>query len=447
MTTGYCGLWTRYFESLVHPTPSNSRGWVYQEFCGPFVHCEHDEGYIIFNRIDNYKEVWRRRIDVLDISEEAWPSGPHNEPDEDMIEGNLVAQDRYLDISRSRDPDHLRGQFVPWARLLIPENGRAFKFTRGTLLVASVQRAFLYDVEKAELQQIIEVHALGFGQLRYVDVSEQHIFIVSNRRLNVYDRANGSCVLSIPAGRLPWDFYASPENQWRRTENTFNDGELGFCRAEPPNWADREDYFHAGVWSRILSSVVYPIWLTSPCQVHVSSCGKHLAIMAMSNRIILVQDFWRLFPTLSSTSPSTLIASPTTLRHISKQIDFYTERPLLEMEGYLAYDRGKVAVFGIHGVFVLVLDSILDQLGEIELLPKDPSLQKLPKSSEHKPSWPNLRLREVQFDDLDMFNTEIISCLQLSETKLYLSVLSDDILDDQGGNMWCYDFALPPPFA
>jgi len=363
-----------------------------------------------------------------------------------MIEGNLVAQDRYFDTNRSRDPDHLRGQFVPWARLLIPEIGRAFKLTRGTLLVASAQRAFLYDVEKAELRQTIEMHALGPGHLRYVDVSEQHIFIVTNRRLNVYDRANGSCVLSIPAGRLPWDFYASPENQWRCTEDTFNDGELGFRRAEPPNWADREDYFHAGVWSKILSWVL-PIWLTSPCQVHVSSCGKHLVIMAMSSRIILVQDFWRLFPTLSPTSPPTLITSPITLRHISKQVDFYTDRPVLEMEGYLAYDRGKVAVFGIHGVFVLVLDPILDQSGEIEQLPKDASLRKLPRSSEHEPSWPNLRLREVQFDDLDIFNTEIISCLQLTETKLYLSVLSDDIVDDRGGNMWCYDFASSPPFT
>ncbi|KAF9642594.1 hypothetical protein BDM02DRAFT_3176644 [Thelephora ganbajun] len=397
-----------------------------EEFCSPFVHCEHDEGYIVFNRMDNYKEVWRRRIDVLDIPEEAWPSGLYNKPDEDMIKGNLVAEDRYLDTNRSRDPDHLRGQFVPWARLQIPEDGRAFKLTRGTLLVSSVQKAFLYDVEKAELQQTIELQPFGSGRLRYVDISDQHVFIVSTLQLDVYDRANGSRVLTIPAGRLPWNFYASPENQWRRTEETFNDGELGFRRAAPPNWADREDYFHAA---------------------HVSCCGKHLAIMTMSNRIILVQDFWRLFPTLSSSSPPTLIPSPITLQHISKQVDFYTERPLLEAEGYLAYYRGKVAGVGIHGVYVLVLDSILDQLGEIELLPKDVSLQNLQtKSPEREPSWPNLRLREVEFD-LEMFNAEIISCLQLTETKLYLSVLSDDIMDDRGENMWCCDFASSPSLS
>ena len=168
--------------------------------------------------------------------------------------------------------------------------------------------------------------------------------------------------------------------------------------------------------------------------------------MALSNRIILIQDFWRLFPTLSSSSPPKLIPSPTSLQEISKQVDFYLERPLLEAEGYLAYDCGKVAVVGLRGLFVLVLDSILDQLDEIDLPPKDGSLQNLPLP-DHKPSWPNLRLREVQFDDLDMFNVDMISCLQLTETRLYLSVLSDDFIEERGGNMWCYDFGSSPSLA
>jgi hypothetical protein len=95
----------------------------------------------------------------------------------------------------------------------------------------------------------------------------------------------------------------------------------------------------------------------------------------------------------------------------------------LETEGYLAYDRGKVAVVGLNGVYVLVLDSILDQLEDIRLRPKDASLRVTQQISEHKQSWPNLRLREVKFKDLKMFRTEMILCLQLTETKLYVSVL------------------------
>lgn len=186
----------------------------------------------------------------------------------------------------------------------------------------------------------------------------------------------------------------------------------------------------------------------TPMKAHVSSCGKHLAIMAMSGRVILVQDFWRLFPALSPSSPKTLISSPVTLKDISKQVDFYIDQPPSLTEGYLAYDRGRVAAMGVHGVYVLVLDSILDKLGEIGSLPKDVSLQASQQiSSEHRQSWPNLRLRKVEFNDLEMFKAALFSCLQLSETKLYFSVLPDDAEDEGGENMWCCDFASSPSFT
>jgi len=173
-----------------------------------------------------------------------------------MIQANLVAEDQYFDASRSRDPDHLRGQFVPWAHLEIPDGGWTFKLARGTLLVSDANSASLYAVEKAELQQSIDIGGHHWGRFRYADASEQHIFIVSTFQLNVYDRADGSRVLMIPAGRLPWDYYATPENQWRYTEETFNHGEPNFRRDVSPNPVDREDYFYTGAWSRILYTVV-----------------------------------------------------------------------------------------------------------------------------------------------------------------------------------------------
>lgn len=212
------------------------------------AHIEYEEGYIIFDHSDGFKEVWRRRIDVLDVPEEAWPSELDNKPDEHMFEARLLSQALYLDASRMRDREHLRGQFTPWARLQIPEDpndGLVFKLTRGTLLAFNADRAFLYDIEKAELQQTIEVQVLG--KVQYVDISEQHVFLLSPLQLAVYDRVSGLRVLSVPSGRLPWDFYATPENQWRRTGETFSHGELGFRRAAPPNWAHREDYFDAGM--------------------------------------------------------------------------------------------------------------------------------------------------------------------------------------------------------
>lgn len=167
----------------------------------------------------------------------------------------------------------------------------------------------------------------------------------------------------------------------------------------------------------------------------------------MSNRVILIQDFRRLLPALSSSSSSTLIPSPIKIKDISKQVDFYPERPSPETEGYLAYDRGKVAIIGTHGAYVLVLDSILDQLEEIKPLPKDISLRTQYISSKHKPSWPNLRLLQVGFNDPKMFNDVMFSCLQLTETKLFFSLIPDHEGEGWDGNMWCYDFASSPSFT
>ena len=97
---------------------------------------------------------------------------------------------------------------------------------------------------------------------------------------------------------------------------------------------------------------------------------------------------------------------------------------------------------GTDGIYVLVLDSILDQLEEINFPPKDVSMQISARSSEHEPPWPNLRLREVRFDGVEVSGRRVpYLCMALTETKLYFSIVPDDIADELGENMWCYDFA------
>ncbi|KAF9789196.1 hypothetical protein BJ322DRAFT_1177087 [Thelephora terrestris] len=340
-----------------------------KDFCHDCVQCEYDDGYLVFNRYDHYK-VWRRRIDVLDIPDEARPSRSQNRPDDEMVKGNRIAEGRYLDTSRSRDPNHLRGQFAPWARLVLPDHSRMFRLARGTLLVSSGSTAFMYDIEKAELQQTIEVDATHVGQIRYVDFSDQHILIVRALQLNVYDRETGL-----------------------------------------------------------------------PVSCKEAALGLHLAILTLSFRVILVQDFWRLLPVSPSFSPTSVPSTPL-LKDISKQIDFYIEPPFAQRDGRLAYDRGRVAVASTYGIYVLTLDSVLDQFGEIALPPKDDSLEMPLDPAERDPSWPDLRVREVSFGNI--FSTETVPSLQLTETRLYLSVFPKYFRDKRGENMWCYDFASPP---
>ena len=218
---------------------------MHQEFCEGRIHCEYDNGYIVLNPHGEFK-VWRRRVDVLDIPEEAWPSGLQTKPDEEMIKGNSIAEEWYLDANCSRDPDHLRGQFIPWARLSIRTGSEAFKLVRGTLLIAGSWTAYLYDIEKAELQQTIVAGARGDEQVRYVDISGYHVLIGHSLQLDVYNRETGSPVLNIPAGTQSWNFYANPENQWGCTEKPFHHGELRFRRAVRSSLGDRADYFQAG---------------------------------------------------------------------------------------------------------------------------------------------------------------------------------------------------------
>jgi len=212
----------------------------------------------------------------------------------------------------------------------------------------------------------------------------------------------------------------SPENQLTRAKETLNHGELGF-RAAGPGQAYRDECFHA---------------------VHISSCGKHLAILTLSNKVILIQDFWKLVPVLSY-PPSASIPSPITLGNTSKQVDFQNRRLPWDPVGRLAYNRGRVAVVSVHGAYVLVLDSILDQLGGISFPPKDISLQMSPRSLGHEQPWPNLRLCEVRFGDgdVEISSRRTILCLELTETRLYFSVFPGDINDERGENMWGYDFS------
>ena len=47
----------------------------------------------------------------------------------------------------------------------------------------------------------------------HVDINEQRISIVSFLQLRMHEPFARSYTLSVPAGTLPWDFQARPENQ------------------------------------------------------------------------------------------------------------------------------------------------------------------------------------------------------------------------------------------
>ena len=175
---------------------------------------------------------------------------------------------------------HRNAQFTPHALLRMPEPTRAYRLVFPTLVVASFERAFLFDVRTGSQIQTLEgiqtippatgsevqehelahasdsfgehgppsPHDTGdqeipvdsdeepeqtdddndviqelsqlLGQVRYVEVSERHVFLAGPYVLRVFSRATGKAVLDMPSTRLRY-------GRWRwelASRETVNDG-------------------------------------------------------------------------------------------------------------------------------------------------------------------------------------------------------------------------------
>ena len=175
-----------------------------------------------------------------------------------------------LTSTHSLTTAHRNAQFTPHALLRMSEPTRAYRHVFPTLVVASFERAFLYDIRTGSQIQILEGiqtipppatgdqepspqasgsseghgtppppsqessdHDIGsegedadevqddndedvqdlsqlLGQIRYVEVSERHVFLAGPYVLRVFSRATGKAVLDMPStraryGRWRWE--------------------------------------------------------------------------------------------------------------------------------------------------------------------------------------------------------------------------------------------------
>ncbi|KAI6025921.1 hypothetical protein F5J12DRAFT_716055, partial [Pisolithus orientalis] len=88
-----------------------------------YADCEYVHGYIVFNRHDNCKEIWRRVLDVP--NEDLCTLSP---PDSDML-------------SAWTDEIPCWHASTPWALFRMPENTRAFRLSHLTSLASGVESA------------------------------------------------------------------------------------------------------------------------------------------------------------------------------------------------------------------------------------------------------------------------------------------------------------------
>jgi hypothetical protein len=168
-----------------------------------YAHCEYSNGYIIFDRFTSEKEIWRLSSIVFSSSVSPSSSLP------DTVQAQI-----------SPGGSH-PGLFIPHALVQTPEPTRAYRFVHPTLLVAAVDRVYLWDLPSACLVQVIENIQGGdttFGTMNYVELSARHAFLCDGHALRVFDRGTGRPVLTLPSnklvyGRWGYSLKSEPRNQ------------------------------------------------------------------------------------------------------------------------------------------------------------------------------------------------------------------------------------------
>ncbi|KAG2336881.1 hypothetical protein BDR05DRAFT_896120, partial [Suillus weaverae] len=173
-----------------------------------YAHCEYDHGYIIFNRHDNSKEVWRLARDFQDSE-----IPDDFRPDDSMIKASREAAQRHASSTN-------RGHFRPWALLQMPEFTRAFRFSYPTLLSAGANNAYLWDVPTSRLVETISnIQAPNqdgtLGPLSYVEVNDQYAFFCGANQLRIFARGGGALVYHLGIKDLQcinWDVLPDNSN-------------------------------------------------------------------------------------------------------------------------------------------------------------------------------------------------------------------------------------------
>ncbi|KAH8984937.1 hypothetical protein EDB92DRAFT_2032795 [Lactarius akahatsu] len=176
--------------SVIHLFSSTVLWCLPLAYVRPYAHCEYDNGFLVFDREDGAKEVWRLASDLSTEGEVAADAPPDSR--------QMDASARAVMVYHQYAP---RGQFRPWALLTFPEATRAYRLAYPTLICASDDHAFLHDVRTGYLVQTIDfdIHLQELSYVAYVDVNERHAFVSEQDAVHVFSRESGSEVLQIPA--------------------------------------------------------------------------------------------------------------------------------------------------------------------------------------------------------------------------------------------------------
>ncbi|KAH9026256.1 hypothetical protein EDB83DRAFT_1927333 [Lactarius deliciosus] len=264
--------------SVIHLFSSTVLWCLPLAYVRPYAHCEYDNGYLVFDREDGAKEVWRLASDLSTEGEVAANAPPDGR--------QMDASARAVMVYRQYAP---RGQFRPWALLTFPEATRAYRLAYPTLICASDDHTFLHDVRTGSLVQTIAID-IRLQELSYVDVNERHAFVSEQDAVHVFSRESGSEVLQIPA------------------DVTVECSQL----VEDPSFVSRDSFvtplsvspdvdhtrpgFVAGVFTHTVWFRQTRHFILTPRVAHVSRDGRDLVVLSDRRRkgVVFIRDFERI---------------------------------------------------------------------------------------------------------------------------------------------------------
>ncbi|KAL1746317.1 hypothetical protein HDZ31DRAFT_62340 [Schizophyllum fasciatum] len=337
-----------------------------------YAHVEYADGFIIFDRRDGHKEVWRRAEDAQNCTDKVVEASA---PDERQRAASQEAAEQYSSPSS-------RGHFVAWALISPGAITTAFRAVYPVLLTASTHEAHVFDVRTgARVHRITNPQAptdpfsmLDLGNLNYVEISNRHVFTCDSNALRVYAREDGKCVFEIVSNQARfgrWLFQVSRTPPAEQVEDALVVHPLHQTYREIPDSSLQYEEFYAA---------------------HVSKCGRHLVAALSTARIVVIYDFER------------VLRGEVQLYDVAFEVQLGSARTTTK---YLAFEDNRVCVATGRGIFVV---HILE-------MPSDPASS--PQIIVSRLPW---------FNDPERLHA--ISCMQMSDTSVWFNWESRPHEDD-----------------
>ncbi|KAK0505071.1 hypothetical protein EDD18DRAFT_1316224, partial [Armillaria luteobubalina] len=281
----------------------------------PHAHCEYDKGFLIFNRAGRRKEVWR----LVERPNQIVKPQSFSPPDQTQIAASNEA-------ATEHQSSYPKGHFVPYSLIATPTTTYAFRFVYPVLFAATETHFYLYDIPGGNLVQTITANPLeSLIHLHYVDISERHLFLCGWPNIIVFSRETGKSILKIPSYQLQYS----------------NKTYVISKQAHP---IAGSILLHHDVVTRSAESTLIPrvVHLADTfTAVHVSACGRHLAALLSSSRLLIIPYFER------------LITGEVELKDVTLDIELGSRSRLSR---YLAFENERVAVVTDTGLFVIHWD-------------------------------------------------------------------------------------------